>query len=517
MPVPEHLHSAAAVQTAAAYDEVPYESGAFAFTHPARMGAIARLRGLIPAEARRCRYLEIGCALGQNLIPLALQYPEATFVGIDISPRQIDRARRTSEALGLHNLHWFETDVARLERDVDGCFDYIVCHGVLSWVAPETREAIFGQCHRLLTPHGIALMSFNALPGGQVLSSVRRLAQLVSAGSSNLLGRVQAARAAFRSLLETSRECALGSRMREALKIFVEGEDAYLVHEYFSAFNEALTVEAFISACERHALQMVSSASLAECGWRENLQHVSGLSSLRLATGQAEAAVDLLADTTFRCVLVCRGEHCLAPTWNVEALSEMAISVENGAAVDEVPSRIPTLRVSKDGHETQLMLPAAVAAMRRAFSAIPAYVPVAELAADLSPPERTIVLQTLLKLALAGVLDVATTALPIASALPERPRLWPWAAHCREVESRWFCGRRHESLRMDEDMRQLLGLIDGRRTVTELRQGWNTHSVQQQGRDPGERRAERPAGEGRASSGSFDDLLRRLHYEGALA
>jgi tRNA G46 methylase TrmB len=67
------------------YDSVPYVSFAHAYTHPDSLCSLGRLFGLSPASPRRCRVLELGCASGGNLIPMAEQLPEAELVGIDRS------------------------------------------------------------------------------------------------------------------------------------------------------------------------------------------------------------------------------------------------------------------------------------------------------------------------------------------------------------------------------------------------------------------------------------------------
>src|SRR5439155_909713 len=67
------------------YDEVPYESRAFTETHPDRLATVATLFGLKPPPVEKCRVLELGCADGTNLIPMAIGLPEGTFVGVDLS------------------------------------------------------------------------------------------------------------------------------------------------------------------------------------------------------------------------------------------------------------------------------------------------------------------------------------------------------------------------------------------------------------------------------------------------
>src|SRR6266567_6321347 len=89
---------------ASSYDAVPYSVGAFPQTRPDRLATLATLFGLHPASPARARVLELGCAAGGNLIPMALAGPAARFVGIDLSARQIDDARATARELGLTNV-----------------------------------------------------------------------------------------------------------------------------------------------------------------------------------------------------------------------------------------------------------------------------------------------------------------------------------------------------------------------------------------------------------------------------
>src|SRR5690606_15423820 len=86
---------------AQSYDAVPYPGLAVTRSQPDFLETVARLRGLAPAPAANARVLELGCAAGQNLIPLAERYPQATFVGVDISQRQIQDARTLASELSL--------------------------------------------------------------------------------------------------------------------------------------------------------------------------------------------------------------------------------------------------------------------------------------------------------------------------------------------------------------------------------------------------------------------------------
>jgi tRNA G46 methylase TrmB len=98
--------------TPTTYDLVPYPRMAFAHTHPSHLAALAVLLGMTPAR-RHCRVLEIGCASGSNLIPMALEMPESEFVGVDASLRQVAEGQADIAALGLRNLTLLPMDWLR--------------------------------------------------------------------------------------------------------------------------------------------------------------------------------------------------------------------------------------------------------------------------------------------------------------------------------------------------------------------------------------------------------------------
>src|SRR6516165_12727057 len=99
------------------YDAVPYESLPFNETHPDRLAALATLFGMSPAPAERCRVLELGCASGGNLIPMAVALPGSSFVGVDLSPRQIADGNEVVRALNLSNIELRSLDIRTIGAD----------------------------------------------------------------------------------------------------------------------------------------------------------------------------------------------------------------------------------------------------------------------------------------------------------------------------------------------------------------------------------------------------------------
>jgi cyclopropane fatty-acyl-phospholipid synthase-like methyltransferase len=149
------------------YDEVPYSSYPYARTQPDRLCTLGRLFGLVPAEPSQCRVLELGCASGGNLVPMAERAPESRFVGVDLSARQIADGQRMIDALGLSNVELRHGDIAAVDASW-GEFDYVICHGVYSWVPPHVQERILAICSEQLAPRGIGYVSYNTYPGWHV-------------------------------------------------------------------------------------------------------------------------------------------------------------------------------------------------------------------------------------------------------------------------------------------------------------------------------------------------------------
>jgi tRNA/tmRNA/rRNA uracil-C5-methylase (TrmA/RlmC/RlmD family) len=110
--------------------------------------------------------------LGDNLVPMALGLPAARFVGVDLSPRQVEVAQRTIAALGLSNIEFREADIAAIDASW-GEFDYVIAHGVYSWVPEPVRERLLALCNANLAANGVAYVSYNTNPGWRVHGMIR--------------------------------------------------------------------------------------------------------------------------------------------------------------------------------------------------------------------------------------------------------------------------------------------------------------------------------------------------------
>lgn len=147
-------------QNRTSYDDVPYSSYPYRQSHPERLATIATLFGMQPPPLERCRVLELGCSMGGNLIPVAERFPESAFLGIDASSRQIAEGQAALRALELKNITLAHRSIMDVSAE-DGAFDYVLCHGVYSWVPEEVQQKILAICRQNLSPNGVAYVSYN--------------------------------------------------------------------------------------------------------------------------------------------------------------------------------------------------------------------------------------------------------------------------------------------------------------------------------------------------------------------
>jgi cyclopropane fatty-acyl-phospholipid synthase-like methyltransferase len=136
------------------------------------LATLARLFGLSPKRVDESRVLEIGCASGGNLIPMAASLRRSAFIGIDFSATQVRQGVANIEALGLTNVRLLNMNLLDF-GDEFGEFDYIIAHGVYSWVPPDVQAKLLAVGARQLAPDGIAYVSYNTLLGWNMRGVIR--------------------------------------------------------------------------------------------------------------------------------------------------------------------------------------------------------------------------------------------------------------------------------------------------------------------------------------------------------
>ncbi|MDA1077264.1 MAG: class I SAM-dependent methyltransferase [Proteobacteria bacterium] len=328
--------------TAIDYDHVPYDSVAMAQTHPSRLGGIAHLCGLKSAPAGSARVLELGCAEGGNIIPMAAGLPDAEFVGIDFSASQIDTGLRLIEKLGLTNCTLTCADIATVKIETE--FDYIIAHGVYSWVAEDVRNRLLQICVDCLRPQGVAYISFNTLPGWRLRQVTREFMLFHGRHTVEATDRLSIARAGIDWLANGASGASTGYQqmLKAAANQTATYENSYLFHEYLEGVNHPQYFAEFVERVNKVGLEYLSEAKL-----RGSLaSQLSGVDlPENLSRTELEQYYDFLVGRQFRRSILHRGRDRIDP--ERFDLNEMSFSAISDLAVDDELSGGARIRFSE--------------------------------------------------------------------------------------------------------------------------------------------------------------------------
>jgi methyltransferase-like protein/2-polyprenyl-3-methyl-5-hydroxy-6-metoxy-1,4-benzoquinol methylase len=294
------------------YDVVPYESFPYDFTQPQRMAAIGKLFGMTPPEIRTARVLELGCAGGGNLLPLAARYPDAIFVGVDLGAVQIGQARDLASAIGAKNIEFHHMSISDVGPDF-GHFDYIVCHGVFSWVPAPVREAIFRVFARNLTPHGLALVSYNTLPGWHQVKAVRDMMNYHCARFADPAEKVSQGLALLRFVLEGIHpsQTAYRELIQKEIELLANQRASYIFHEHLEEINHPMHLHEVAAMGRRVGLEYVGDANLELMYLNNFPENVAKTLAAADDIVRIEQYLDFIANRRFRISLFCGRENML--------------------------------------------------------------------------------------------------------------------------------------------------------------------------------------------------------------
>jgi len=303
------------------YDELPYDRLPFPETEPDFLSALARLHGFAAGDAHCARVLELGCAQGGNLIPMAARYPQGEFVGVDLSRVQVEEGQTFIARAGLANIRLLHGDIAALPDGL-GEFDFIIAHGVYSWVPDFVRAALLAACRKLLRPQGIAYVSFNVEAGWRTYGQIRQLLLQQDNPGLDLWQRVEQARSA---LVAAQFD---GENLRKEADYLRRASASYLFHEYLSDINDAHSFGRFAADAAGHGLRYLGEAGSRRA--RVALENDWGLSpEARYERWlEAEAGLDEAFGTRFRRALLVRDNAGLPQPQQPELLKTLAFSAD---------------------------------------------------------------------------------------------------------------------------------------------------------------------------------------------
>ena len=364
------------------YDEIPYDSSPITDTDPDRLAVLGRLFGLQAEDPARCRVLELGCASGGNLIPLAWRYPQSQFLGIELSHRQAEEGQRLIARLDLRNIEIRHGDIQDLGPDL-GTFDYLIVHGVYSWVPAPVRDKILELCGTLLAPTGIAYVSYNTLPGWRMRGMLRDMLLYHTRSATTPAERLAQAQRFLDLMLSatTALGAASARYLREEIAHIQKAHPSYLYHEYLAEVNEPCLFTNFLDRAERHGLTYVCDTDL------HTLFPSTLGAEVEAALGgiedgiEQEQYLDFVRNRNFRQTLLCRAEATPARELDLERFEGFAFFADL-VAPKSLDLRRPKSQPFRktNGETVEVEHPLTKAALNELIRRYPDAVPFGEMA-----------------------------------------------------------------------------------------------------------------------------------------
>lgn len=305
------------------YDTVPYSSKPDRGRHIDRLASIAHLVGISSKNIHQARVLEIGCGTGKNLIAMAELLPKAEFVGIEPSEEEHSIAKETVESLGIENVTLLNESIENFHSEKS--FDYIICHGVFSWVSKTIQAEILRKIKALLSDAGLAMVSYNSYPGWHLRQSIRDLLLSFDIKEEPAVERIKKARETLKSVQAAvlfDHDRPFSVLLHQEIERIAREPDAYLLHEFLANENHAYYYKDFCEAVKTHRLIAIGDARFFRMSinrlFQGDVASAAFKKILQLGTevNSIEHVMDHLWFNVFRESILCHDTH--TPTADIE-------------------------------------------------------------------------------------------------------------------------------------------------------------------------------------------------------
>ena len=306
------------------YSELGYKSMPFPYTTPATLEAYAALVGVSAPNPKTARVLELGATYGGNIISQALFNPDATFVGIELSQEQVEKGNEVIANAGLTNVSLVQSDIASIGSEI-GTFDYIIAHGVYSWVDDGVKDALLRLIDEHLAEDGIAYISYNTYPGWHTMDEVRQLMMFSNRDKAQFnhkekvlhgktIGSIVGSQ-----ILKYDNLKERNSKFLGALRSVMQKDEYYVGHDHLEPNNDPVYFYQFNDHLGAHNLAYLCDADLTLSMVRSfDADIADTLDKLALNDHVAqEQYLDFMLDTTFRKSIICKAKHAESVTYDM--------------------------------------------------------------------------------------------------------------------------------------------------------------------------------------------------------
>ena len=461
-----------------AYDQTRYPSYTHPQTHPDQLATKATLFGLTPAPAAACLMLELGCGDGTNLASIALSLPQSQFVGLDLASTAIARGQEMTRAMGLQNITLHCGSVLDVGPDF-GQFDYIVAHGLYSWVPAAVREKILAICQANLARPGVAYVSYSTKPGGHLKNMLREMMLFHTGGFKDPQERVHQAIALVKFLGEAQPKIEAYRRfLEDELEHLLARDENNVFHDELGEVHECFSFHEFCEQARQHQLQYLAEADYVQMqdrnfppGVRESLRQ---LGRNRIAR---EQYLDFLSFRRFRQTLLCHDHVPLRFGMSPDMLERFHVACVARPVSPEpdLRSETPEKFIGEQDAKLEVSLPLAKAVLMTLADAWPRALPFPEVLSQArtrlgQPPvesssdrEALAIFELFLEIYAPGLARLHLCPPQFSLSAGERPVASP-LARWQARSTRHLATLCHAPVVLEDPSgRQLLRLLDGTR------------------------------------------------------
>ena len=134
-----------------------YEASALSI-HPAtRKNELhERFVDVVRREGAFSKVLDMGCGFGKSAVPLALAFPQAEVVGVDVSEPCLKLAAADAAAARIRNLCFRQADARDTGFEAES-FDLVTSTMLLHELPGEAVQEALAETNRLLAPGGVSI------------------------------------------------------------------------------------------------------------------------------------------------------------------------------------------------------------------------------------------------------------------------------------------------------------------------------------------------------------------------
>ena len=399
-----------------------------------------------------------------------------------MSGKQIEKAREGVSELGLTNIDLRDCSVADVDESF-GTFDYIIAHGIYSWVSEDVREKILEVCSRSLAKNGLAYVSFNTLPGWNMIKTIRDMMVYHTERLSDPASKIVQARQVLNFAIEnTVGEDSVYKRiLKTEAEVLKNTADNYLYHDHLEHHNEPCYFHDFMANAARVGLRYLGNSSLAGMYLGNHPKRVREIVGQINDIVRREQYLDFLTNRRFRSTILCHDSAHLSRTISRDRLEGLYYTSryvpKDGLEKVDLSANAPTKFVNASRKAVlNVKSPVSIACLRVLAENFPHPLSVDEVVGKASERlnnarSEDAVRRTFMdgagNMVLKGAFEIASDPGSHTRKVSARPKGWPCAQYMARIKTN-VPNVLHGNVGFGGHLKALVQILDGNRTVDEI-------------------------------------------------